>query len=159
MALERARAAEMGYDDPIRPTLADTHDNYDGTVAMLLERIAKGEKVEVMLATHNQQSIENALLVMDKQSHAVQAAGSTELNVNMREKVYFGQLLGMADQLTFNLGSKRYNAYKYVPYGQVREVLPYLIRRAQENGDLLGGSAQESDLVYRELMRRANPLR
>ena len=77
----------------------------------------------------------------------------------MREKVYFGQLLGMADQLTFNLGSKRYNAYKYVPYGQVREVLPYLIRRAQENGDLLGGSAQESDLVYRELMRRANPLR
>ena len=76
-----------------------------------------------------------------------------------RRKVYFGQLLGMADHLTFNLGNRRFNSYKYVPYGRVDEVLPYLIRRAQENGDLLGGSSHESSLLFAELRRRLNPFR
>lgn len=150
MTLERARAKEMGYPDPILPTLDATHANYDETVAMLLRRIVHGEKVEVMLATHNQRSIEKALHeleVMEGDGHSG------------KKQVYFGQLQGMADHLTFNLGSKGYNAYKYVPYGRVDEVLPYLIRRAQENGDLLGGSSHESGLLFNELRRRLNPFR
>lgn len=153
MTLERARAQEMGYPDPILPSLEATHANYDNTVAMLLRRIVRGEKVEVMLATHNQRSIEKALRELEVMEAAEGAPGAGA------GAVYFGQLQGMADHLTFSLGGRGYNAYKYVPYGRVDEVLPYLIRRAQENGDMLGGSAHESGLLFRELRRRLNPFR
>ena len=74
-----------------------------------------------------------------------------------KAKVFFGQLLGMSDHLTFTLGSKGAgSAYKYVPYGKVKEVLPYLIRRAEENSDMLAGSIHESKLIRDELERRAN---
>ena len=68
--------------------------------------------------------------------------------------VYFGQLLGMADHLTFTLGNAGYRAYKYVPYGPWSEVMPYLIRRAQENSDMLGGVATERSMLWGELKRR-----
>ena len=154
MTLERERAREKGYQDPILPSLEATHHNYDGTVAHLLRSIGRGENVEVMLATHNQGSIEKALLEIE----AMERSGGVGAK-SARRKVYFGQLLGMADHLTFNLGNRRFNSYKYVPYGRVDEVLPYLIRRAQENGDLLGGSSHESSLLFAELRRRLNPFR
>lgn len=154
LTLEQERAREMGYPNPILPSIEATHANYDNTVANLLKRISHGENIELMLATHNQNSIERAL--SEIRSIEKSCVGDADL---ARRKIYFGQLLGMADHLTFNLGSKQYNSYKYVPYGRVDEVLPYLIRRAQENGDLLGGSLHESGLLLSELYRRLNPFR
>ena len=68
--------------------------------------------------------------------------------------VFFGQLLGMADNLTFTLGQNGYGAYKYVPFGSIDEVMPYLIRRAQENSEVLGGIAKETGMLRAELKRR-----
>ena len=146
MTLERSRAKEMGYEDPVWGTLEDTHRAYDGSVRKLLRKMGAGDKVEVMLATHNQASIEQAMVEME--------ALGLQLG---KDKVYFGQLLGMSDHLTFTLGSLGAgSAYKYVPYGKVKEVLPYLIRRAEENSDILAGSVHESKLIWNELKRRAN---
>ena len=98
----------------------------------------------VMVASHNQESVELCLAEM------------ASLGLDPREGgVYFGQLLGMADHLTFSLGRHGYNAYKYVPYGPVDEVMPYLIRRAQENSDLMGGVGRERGLLWDEFKRRA----
>ena len=74
-----------------------------------------------------------------------------------RERVFFGQLLGMADHLTFSLAGHGLKAYKYVPYGPVREVLPYLIRRAQENADALSGATAQRNMMLVELRRRLSP--
>ena len=68
--------------------------------------------------------------------------------------VYFGQLLGMSDHLSFSLGSAGYKAYKYVPFGEVHEVMPYLIRRAQENSGLMSGATAELTMLAKEIRRR-----
>ena len=71
-----------------------------------------------------------------------------------QKKIYFGQLLGMADNISLTLGQSGYNVYKYVPYGPIHEVLPYLLRRAEENSNMLGGTRKEYDLISRECQRR-----
>jgi proline dehydrogenase len=109
--------------------------------------MARGDKIEVVIASHNQQSIELALKEMQK------------FNLPPSAKVYFGQLLGMADHLTFHLGKAGYKAYKYVPYGKVNEVMPYLIRRAQENADVLGNAKAELKMIMAEIKRRVNPFK
>ena len=76
------------------------------------------------------------------------------MGLSPRDGVYFGQLLGMADNLTFTLGANGYGAYKYVPFGSIDEVMPYLIRRAQENSEVLGGIAKETGMLRSELRRR-----
>ena len=68
--------------------------------------------------------------------------------------IHFAQLMGMADHLTFMLGSNQYKAYKYVPYGAVKEVMPYLVRRAQENSGLMGGTNTEISMLLSEIKRR-----
>ena len=104
-------------------------------------------KIEIMLATHNQQSVEKAMAGMkrygmDRSSHAVS----------------FAQLYGMSDHLTIHLGRAGYRAYKYVPYGEVSEVIAYLDRRAKENSSAVSGAAQELPRVEKELWRRLNPM-
>lgn len=143
MITERKRAEELGYPSPIQETIEDTHATYDGCVQLCLEAMARGENVELLIACHNQASIEKALVEMERLNLKGNTAG-----------VYFGQLLGMADHLTLTLGGAGYKAYKYVPYGLVGQVLPYLIRRAQENSDMLGGVGLEIELVGKELRRR-----
>ncbi len=96
-----------------------------------------------MCATHNQLSIEKAIAAMNK--FGVDRSKST---------ICFAQLYGMKDNLSFNLGKHGYRAYKYVPYGEVHEVMPYLLRRARENSAIVGGSAQELCLIKSELRRR-----
>ncbi|KAL4856165.1 Proline dehydrogenase 1 [Chlorella vulgaris] len=128
MVLERQRALDMGYPSPIYDTAEDTHTNYDRCVRDLLRCVEK-EGVEVMVATHNQGSIELTVEQM------------AALGLPPSSGVFFGQLLGMADHLTYTLGANGYGAYKYVPFGAVEEVMPYLIRRAQENSSILSGAA------------------
>lgn len=105
--------------------------------------ISEKRDIEVMIASHNQDSIEIAIKAMK--------TFNLEPNIS---PVYFGQLLGMSDHLSFSLGNAGYKAYKYVPYGKIEEVMPYLIRRAQENSDALGGARKELELIRTELFRR-----
>lgn len=143
MVLEREHAKENNIPDPIHETVQDTHDNYNGAVEEAIKMISEGKPVEIMMATHNQESVERAVTAMQK------------YDVPPSAGVYFGQLMGMADHLTFTLGASGYKAYKYVPYGKVEEVMPYLIRRAQENSTVAtGGAATEINSVKKELWRR-----
>mmetsp|Transcript_2186 Transcript_2186/g.4489 ORF Transcript_2186/g.4489 Transcript_2186/m.4489 type:complete len:676 (+) Transcript_2186:149-2176(+) len=144
MVLERERAAEKGYPSPVWDTKEETHACYDGAVAMLLPWV-QNNGAEFMVASHNQRSVELAV------------AGMKASGLPPDAPVYFGQLLGMADNLTYTLGAHGYGAYKYVPFGSVDEVMPYLIRRAQENSDVLGGIAKETNMLRSELKRRLLP--
>lgn len=141
LVLERQRAKQMGYESPVLDTIEQTHDSYDRAVSELLHQV-KTAGAEVMVASHNQKSVEKTV------------AGMAALDLNPRSGVYFGQLLGMSDHLTFILGANGYGAYKYVPFGQVDEVMPYLVRRAQENSDILGGVGVETSMLRTELKRR-----
>lgn len=132
----------LGYEDPIQPSLEATHANYNSCLQAMIERIKKGSNLEIMIASHNQRSVELAIETMDK------------LKLPPSSGVYFGQLLGMSDHISFSLGKAGYKAYKYVPYGKVEEVMPYLLRRAQENSDALGGARKELKMVQSELSRR-----
>ena len=146
MVLERDRAKEMGYESPIHNTIADTHENYDNIVRLIMNResVQKNESnVNIVVASHNQNSIENTIKEMKR-------CGISKRGQN----VYFGQLLGMADHLTFTLGNGGYSSYKYLPYGPINEVMPYLIRRAQENSDIMSGVTKERAMLWDELMRR-----
>ena len=133
---------------PIHRTIEDTHANYNGGVSFIIEKIAAKQKIpgsiplEVMFASHNRYTME----------HATSEVKRHQLGSDCG--VYFGQLLGMADYLTYNLGKNGFRPYKYVPFGKVREVMPYLIRRAIENGDALGGAMLEIEQAKWELNRR-----
>lgn len=143
---ERQRALENGYADPTQPSIEATHDCYNECLRMVLEEsISKGEGSNVLIASHNQVSVETTISLMQQLGISKTSGG-----------VYFGQLLGMADHLSYTLGGSGYKVYKYVPYGPVHEVMPYLIRRAQENSGMMGSPAveHEADMVNTELHRR-----
>lgn len=156
MLAEKARARDRGAESPIHDSLQDTHDCYNDTVRFLLDGRLRShasggggsgnEACEVMLGSHNRESVEMAVAYIEE--HRRSGAG------DLRAGVHFAQLLGMRDNLTFALGSGGYNAYKYVPYGQVGEVLPYLVRRAQENSDVTMGMGAEMDMIKGEIRRR-----
>jgi proline dehydrogenase len=144
MESERALAASLGLPSPIHDTKADTDACYNDAVKFLLEQSIKANSnVEFMCATHNQDTIEKALHVMG------------ELNIGPEYRtISFAQLYGMMDNLTFNLGKHGFRAFKYVPYGEVKMVIPYLLRRANENSSLSGGARKELRMISRELRRR-----
>jgi len=145
MVLERGRATEMGYPSPIHDTKANSDDCYNGAVAKLLDARAAGKGTEVLVASHNQESIELA------------AQGCTSRGLPKEDGLYFGQLLGMADHLTYGLAAHGYNAFKYTPFGPIDEVIPYLLRRAQENSDLMGGVGAEIKMLRGEIINRTIP--
>lgn len=148
MVHERARAKELKYPSPIHDTPGDTHRCYDEVVEHLLNhRVQHGPGLEIMIATHNTESIEKAVKLMSK----LGLKSSDQSNCS----VHFAQLYGMSDNLTFTLGSHGYSAFKYLPYGEVQEVVPYLVRRAQENGDMLGNAGTELSLLKAELKKRS----
>jgi len=149
MVLERQRAVDMNYDSPIHETLEDTHNCYDNGVETVLGRkdVLDGtSKANLLIASHNEESIHKAISSMKNRNIDRKTGG-----------VAFGQLLGMADFISFSLGNAGFQAYKYLPYGPFYEVLPYLVRRAQENSGLLSGGAKERKLMASELMRRVKP--
>ena len=142
MEQERLRAVTLGYPDPIHESYEDTDRSYNDILSMVLEEVHIND-ANIMVATHNENSVRNAVDMMDK------------FNINPTDcKVFFGQLLGMCDVVTYALGSAGYAAYKYVPYGPVDDVMPYLTRRAMENRSLMKGVEKEKEMLWDELKRR-----
>ncbi|KAJ9461372.1 Proline dehydrogenase 1 [Diplonema papillatum] len=142
MLQEREIARKKGYASPILTTIDETHRNFDECLQVLLHQMQR-RHMGILVGSHNQGSIERILETMRSLGIDKKTGG-----------VYFGQLLGMADHLTFPLGQNGYNVYKYVPYGPVHEVMPYLIRRAQENSSMSALSEQERAMLKAELRRR-----
>ncbi|KAK2910969.1 hypothetical protein Q8A67_003102 [Cirrhinus molitorella] len=143
MYQERSRAAEIGYEDPINPDYESTNRMYHRCLDYVLEEIERNKKANVMVASHNLDTVKHTLRRMN------------EMGLAPTDKtVYFGQLLGMCDQISFPLAQAGFPVYKYVPYGPVNEVIPYLSRRAQENRGIMKGVQMERDLLWKELMRR-----
>lgn len=143
MVQERKRAKDMGYPDPIHASLEATHANYDAQVAKLLRH---NHLASFMVASHNETSVQRTVREMARLGIDRATGG-----------VYFGQLLGMCDHVSFTLGAERFKVFKYVPYGPVQEVLPYLVRRAQENSGLMTGAGKEMELLSTEIWRRLLP--
>lgn len=140
MEKERARAEEKNYPSPIQPDKAATDKDYDDAVLFCLERL---DKVAVFIGTHNEQSCLKAAAWMD--AHGVPANHS---------HVWFSQLYGMSDNISFNLAHAGYHVAKYLPYGPVKDVVPYLMRRAQENTSVAGQTGRELGLINKEIKRR-----
>lgn len=142
MIQERERSMTLGYNDPIFPSKEKTDANYDACMGALLYEV--GTKTgEIVIASHNEESIAQCIKLMKQK------------NISSTDGVFFSQLLGMCDYITVQLGQGGYNAFKYVPYGPVQEVIPYLIRRAEENGDIVaGGAGKETQLLTKEIKRR-----
>ncbi|XP_043658278.1 proline dehydrogenase 1, mitochondrial isoform X4 [Drosophila teissieri] len=150
MDQERDRAKSLGYPDPVNPTFEATTDMYHKTLSECLRRIKlmkdcddDARKIGIMVASHNEDTVRFAIQQMK------------EIGISPEDKVIcFGQLLGMCDYITFPLGQAGYSAYKYIPYGPVEEVLPYLSRRAQENKGVLKKIKKEKRLLLSEIRRR-----
>jgi proline dehydrogenase len=140
MEKERERAAEKGYADPIQPDKPSTDQSYDDALRFCIDN---KEHVSVCSGTHNENS--NYLL-----TDLMSSAGME----NDDERVYFAQLYGMSDHISFNLAKAGYNVVKYVPYGPVESVVPYLMRRAEENTSIAGQSSREFLLIKSEIKRR-----
>lgn len=140
MEKERERGMKMGYPSPIQPDKASTDRDYDAGVLFCLERL---DKIALFIGTHNEKSCLLAAKYMDE--HGI---------VHNTAKVYFSQLYGMSDNISFNLADAGYNVAKYLPYGPVKDVIPYLMRRAQENTSVAGQTGRELSLINKELKRR-----
>lgn len=140
MEKERDRAKEQGYPSPIHDSKADTDRDYDEALRYCIEN---HPNIEVLCGTHNESSSLLLTQLMAEKGIEVDDA-----------HVFFSQLYGMSDNISFNLAAKRYNVVKYVPYGPVLEVMPYLIRRAEENTSIAGQTGRELSLIIREKARR-----
>lgn len=140
MEKEAERAGQRGYENPIHATKEDTDKAFNKALTFCLDN---KQRVLFMCGSHNEYSNKFLTVLMDK--HGLKP------NDN---RVWFGQLLGMSDHISFNLSKAGYNVAKYVPYGPVKAVMPYLIRRAQENTSVAGQSSRELQLIRKELKRR-----
>lgn len=140
MEKERARAAEMGYPSPIQTTKQKSDEDYNAALKLCVNNI---DIVGLCAGTHNEKSSMYLIELMQQK------------NISPNDKrIYFSQLLGMSDHISYNLSLNNYNVVKYVPYGPVKEVLPYLIRRAQENTSVKGQTGRELSLIIKEKQRR-----
>ena len=140
MEKERERAASMNYESPIHTSKENTDKDYELALRVLVEN---NDRVATCAGTHNEKSCQDLIKIMEGQG------------VDKTDKsVYFAQLLGMSDQISFNLASAGYNIAKFVPYGPVKEVIPYLIRRAEENTAMTGQIGRELALIIQEKKRR-----
>lgn len=140
MEKERARAKEHSYESPIQASKELADKDYDQALLYCLEHL---DDIAICAGTHNETS---SKLLADK---------IQDLGIPLdHPHIYFAQLLGMSDHISYNLTHLGYNVAKYVPYGPVREVMPYLLRRAQENTSVKGQTGRELALIRKELKRR-----
>lgn len=140
MEKERRRAAEKGYPSPIHPSKEATDKAYNDAIRFCLDHF---ERIALSNSTHNAESnMLMARLIVEK--------GLPKNHPHLS----FSQLLGMSDNITFNLADSGFYSSKYVPYGDIKDVIPYLMRRAKENTSVTGDMSRELSLIYREMQRR-----
>eukprot|EP00210_Caulerpa_lentillifera_P002448 g2346.t1 len=132
MKHEQKKALEMNVQCPVFKLKTQTDATYDQATRVLLKRLHQGQSIEICLATHNENSVRNATAFM-----------TTNRMDPKNTPVHFAQLYGMSDYLTYTLAHHGYNSMKLLVYGDIHNIIPYLIRRAQENGDVLGGSSRD----------------
>lgn len=137
---ENKRAEEKGYKSPICISKQATDDNYDAAVLYMMEHL---DTMSVFAGTHNEESSYSLMEIMKQRG----------LDAN-DSKIWFGQLYGMSDNISYNLAEKGFNVAKYLPFGPVRDVMPYLIRRAEENTSVAGQTTRELNLLKAEKERR-----
>ncbi len=137
---ENERAEEKGYKTPMHKNKEATDECFNTVMRYILENI---EDIELFIGTHNEES---NYLAMDLMNILGIAVNDT--------RVWFGQLYGMSDHITFNIATERYNVAKYIPFGPVKDVMPYLIRRAEENTSVAGQTSRELSLLKKERKRR-----
>jgi len=140
MEKERERAEEMNYTSPIHPTKDATDEAFNQALAFCMDN---KQRISVMCGSHNEYSNHYLTVLMEK--HSLK---------NTDERIWFAQLYGMSDNISFNLAQAGYKVAKYVPYGPVRSVMPYLLRRASENTSVAGQSSRELVMIKKELARR-----
>jgi proline dehydrogenase len=140
MDKERKRAEVKNYPSPTQPNKAATDADYDAAIAFCTENY---ERLASCTATHNAKSCELQVELIE------------QLNLpKTHQHFLYSQLYGMSDNLTFNLQKAGYNTSKYIPYGPVKDVVPYLIRRAEENSSVTGDMGRELSFIKKEIKRR-----
>ncbi len=140
MEIERERAARKGYNDPIQPDKETTDKDYNAALKYCLERI---DRISIFNGTHNEFSTQYMIDEMEKLGLA-----------KNDHRCWFSQLYGMSDHISFNVSKTGYNVAKYLPYGPVKHVMPYLLRRAEENTSAQGQSGRELSFIMIEKHRR-----
>ncbi len=140
MEKENKRAKEKGYPTPICKDKRATDENFNATMRYIFENL---DDISLFLGTHNEDSSLLAVKLMEEMGIAKDD-----------NRVWFGQLYGMSDHISFNLSLKGYNVAKYLPFGPVKDVMPYLIRRAEENTSVAGQTNRELELIKAERKRR-----
>ncbi len=140
MEKERERAKQLNYTDPIQPNKEASDEDYNEALQFCVKHI---DRIAICAGTHNEESCR------------VLAEMMAEANLsNNDRRIYFSQLFGMSDNLSYNLANEGYNVAKYLPYGPVKAVMPYLFRRAQENTSAKGQAGRELTLILKEMKRR-----
>lgn len=140
MEKERERAEENGYPSPIQPDKAATDRDYDAAVEYCLDNI---DTIAFVAGTHNEKSVQLLAQKLEKKQIP-----------HNHPHVFFSQLYGMSDNLSYVLAKNGYNVSKYVPYGPVKDAVPYLTRRARENTSVQGMMSRELEMIDKELKRR-----
>jgi proline dehydrogenase len=141
MEKEGKRAAEMGYQNPIQPSKEATDRDFNAGVKYCLDNL---QDMALCCGSHNEES--SMLLAQWMEERGI---------VKNDNRVAFAQLFGMSDHISYNLADAGYNVVKYLPYGPIKEVMPYLLRRAQENTSVKGQTSRELGLILKERKRRA----
>jgi proline dehydrogenase len=142
MEKENERADEKGYPTPICESKFATDQNFNKGLRYILDNL---DCISLFAGTHNEDSSYLLMRLMKEKGLD-----------NNDSRVWFGQLYGMSDHISFNLAYKGYNVAKYVPFGPVKDVMPYLIRRAEENTSVAGQTGRELALLTKEKKRRKN---
>ena len=141
MEKERKRAAEMNYPSPIQPNKESSDKDFDDAVRFCIDHI---DKISLVVASHNEQSNMLAVKLLEKKGLPLK-----------HPHVHWSQLYGMSDNITFNLAKAGCSVSKYLPFGPIKDVIPYLMRRAQENTSIGGQTSREMSLIEKEMKRRA----
>jgi proline dehydrogenase len=145
MEKERRRAEELGYPSPIQPNKAATDKDYNDAVQFCIEHI---NELALIVASHNEES--NLLTTRLLDQHNLPHA---------HPRVHFSQLYGMSDNITFNLAKAGFSVSKYLPFGPIGDVIPYLMRRAEENSSVSGQTGRELGLIKSEISRRGRKVK
>lgn len=140
MEKENDRAQERGYATPICANKMETDDNFNNAISYVVDHL---DTISLYAGTHNENSSYQLMKLMEDR----------KIEVN-DPRIWFGQLYGMSDHISFNLAARGYNISKYLPFGPVRDVMPYLIRRAEENTSVAGQTSRELELLKKERDRR-----